>query len=443
MSLRDYQLTAIRDVFAAMHEVDRVCLVLPTGCGKTRTAADVVRRGAEKGRRSLWLAHRTELVDQSAATLAGLGGIDVGVVAAGSAMRPKEDALVQVASIQTLLARDHRPPADLIVWDECHHGPADEWKGLLDAYPRAKVLGLTATPERGDGKGLGPVFERIVVGISVRQATMGGYLVPCEIIRPDHRLESGELAQDPLDAYQEHGGGRQGFLFARTVAEAQEYAARFTAAGVATACVHAGTPDDERAHAVAEFRKGRVRVLSNVYVMTEGVDLPAAAVCILARSIGSVGGYLQMVGRILRPALGKTSATLIDLPGISHDHGCPEDERVFSLDGKAIALAVRACKVCSSPLNEYPCPRCGYSPEVVEGGELVEATITGDPLVKFARKIAEGPEQRWETCKRWIRDLESRGKNTASVFYKWEHVYREKLNPRWYRAAVRGQEIVL
>ena len=287
------------------------------------------------------------------------------------------------------------------------------------------------------------MFERIVVGISVRQATMGGYLVPCEIVRPNRRLQSGELAQDPLDAYREHGGGRQGFLFARTVAEAQEYAARFTAAGVATACVHAGTPDDERAHALCEFRSGRVRVLSNVYVMTEGVDLPQAAVCILARSIGSVGGYLQMVGRTLRPTLGKTSATLIDLPGISHDHGCPEDERVFSLDGKAIALAVRACKVCSCPLTEYPCPRCGYSPEVVEGGELVEATITGDPLVKFARKIAESPAQRWETCKRWIAAALAKGHNPASVAYKWRHVYREDLPREWYRAAVRGQEIVL
>jgi superfamily II DNA or RNA helicase len=440
VGLREYQIAAIRDVFAAMREVDRVCLVLPTGTGKTRTAADVVRRGVERSRRCLWLAHRTELIDQSAATLAGLG-IDVGVISAASSMRLKNDALTQVASIQTLLARDHRPPADLIIWDECHHGPAEEWSGLLDAYPAAKVLGLTATPERGDGKGLGPVFQAIVAGISVRQATMQGYLVPCEIIRPGRRLETGELAQDPLDAYREHGVGRQGFLFARTVAEAHEYAARFSAAGVATSCIHAGTPEDERAHALREFRSGLVRLLSNVYVMTEGVDLPAASVCILARSIGSVGGYLQMVGRILRPALGKTSATLIDLPGISHDHGCPEDERVFALEGKAIRLAVRACKVCSAPLTEYPCSRCGYSPEVVEGGELVEASITGDPLVKFARKIAESPEQRWETCKRWIADLETRGKNTASIFYKWEWVYREKLDPTWYRAAVTGKEI--
>jgi len=109
----------------------------PTGTGKTRTAADVVRRGVAHGRRSLWLAHRTELIDQSASVLAGLG-LDVGVISAASSMRARADALVQVASIQTLLARDHRPPADLIVWDECHHGPAEEWSGLLSAYPKRK-----------------------------------------------------------------------------------------------------------------------------------------------------------------------------------------------------------------------------------------------------------------------------------------------------------------
>jgi len=128
--------------------------------------------------------------------------------------------------------------------------------------------------------------------------------------------------------------GAQGFVFARTVAEAQEYATAFSAAGLATACVHAGTPEDERAHALAQFRSGRVRLLSNVYVMTEGVDLPAASVCLLARS-NRIGRRLSPDGRrILRPALGKTSATLIDLPGISHESRLPEDERMFSLEAR-------------------------------------------------------------------------------------------------------------
>ena len=108
MGLRDYQISAIRDVFAAMREVDRVCLVLPTGTGKTRTAADVVRRGVAHGRRSLWLAHRTELIDQSASVLAGLG-LDVGVISAASSMRARADALVQVASNPD--STRARPPA--------------------------------------------------------------------------------------------------------------------------------------------------------------------------------------------------------------------------------------------------------------------------------------------------------------------------------------------
>ena len=139
-SLREYQVEAIRGVFAAMRAVDRVCLVLPTGCGKTRTAADVVRRGAEKGRRTVWLAHRTELVDQSAATLAGLG-IDVGVVSAGSARRSKEDALVQVASIQTLLARDHRPPLTSSYGTSVTTGRQTSGKGCSTRTPGRRSLG--------------------------------------------------------------------------------------------------------------------------------------------------------------------------------------------------------------------------------------------------------------------------------------------------------------
>jgi len=94
---------------------------------------------------------------------------------------------------------------------------------------------------------------------------------------------------------------------------------------------------------------------------------------------------------------------------------------MFSLEGKAISLVVRACKVCSAPLSAgYPCPRCGYEPELAgEEGVIVNATITGDPLVKFARKIAESPEQRWETCKRWVAAALAKGHNPASVSYKW------------------------
>jgi DNA repair protein RadD len=439
---RPYQYEAIENVRKAMRRGHaRVVLVMPTGSGKTITGAEVVRSAIQRGKRVIWLAHRTELIDQACATLQRLG-LDVGAISPSSAWPAKRSAAIQVASIQTLVARGTvRPPADLIVWDECHHcgESAEEWVALLDAYPMVHVLGLTATPERGDGTGLGPIFGEIVVGITVRQliamhdADPSVGLVPCDVIRPDSWLKAGRqsgnpLAQSPLDAYREHACRMQGFLFAPTVSEAEEYARQFSAVGIPSVCVHAKTADDQRSAAIAMFRTGRVKMLMNVFVFTEGTDLPMAQVCILARGAGTAGGFLQMVGRVLRPAPGKSSALLLDLQGVSHVHGMPEDERLYRLTGKAIVRAGQVCKVCSSPMESYPCPQCGYAPEPdLEGNDRGATEITGDPLVKFARKIAEGPEQRWETLVRWLRAAKFRGHKASSVRYKWRHVYQAEV----------------
>lgn len=439
MILRPYQLQAIEQVRACMRQGHaRVVLVVPTGGGKTVIAAEVVRSAVAKGKRVVWLAHRTELVDQACATLVKLG-LDVGALSASSAFAVRLDAPVQVASIQTLVARETmRPPADLIVWDECHHAgeAAEEWVRLLDAYPMVHVLGLTATPERGDGMGLAPLFTGLVVGVTVRRLTQDGHLVPCEIDRPASCLRDdagpndppNPLAQDPLKRYLETAKGRQGFLFARTVEEAEKYAADFTAAGVRSVCVHGKTHDDARTMALRYFRDGIVRMLMNVYVFTEGTDLPMAEVCILATCPGTAGGYLQRIGRILRPAPGKTSALLIDLPGASHRYGPPEDERIYKLTGRAIVRAGQVCRVCGQPVVEYPCEACGYapSPDARESGDGTE--VVDQPMAKYARKIAEGPEQRWETLVRWLRVARAKGHKSGSVRHKWKAVYGEAVD---------------
>jgi len=433
--LRQYQLDAIAAVREAMRAGKRrVVLVIPTGGGKTRIGADIVRQAVARGSRVLWLAHRTELIDQTARTLIEYG-LEVGVLAASSALPVAAGAPVQVASIQTLLARSLRPPAELIIWDEAHHASegAEEWASLLDAYAGVRMLGLTATPERGDGKGLAPLFEHIVVGVTVRQLTEAGYLAPCEVVRPAVLLEPNHLAQTPLAAYRRAANGMQGFLFARTVAEATAYAAEFSAAGIPAVAISAGTKPAERIAALEMFRAGTLKILANVYIFTEGTDLPMAQVCILARGASSPGIYLQMVGRVLRPHAGKTAAMLIDLRGISHIHGMPEDERTYSLEGKAIALAESSpCKVCSAALpgGAYPCAACGYMPEAGEG-DPVETEIDDVALVKFARKIAESREQRWETCVRWVRSAKWRGHKIGYVRHKWRAVYGAELPRSW------------
>lgn len=433
--LRQYQFDAIAGVRAAMKAGKRrVVLVIPTGGGKTRIGADIVRQAVARGSRVLWLAHRTELIDQTARTLIEYG-LEVGVLAAASALAVAASAPVQVASIQTLLARSLRPPAELIIWDEAHHASegAEEWASLLDAYAGVAMLGLTATPERGDGRGLAPLFEHIVVGVTTRALTEAGYLAPCEVLRPATLLEPNHLAQSPLDAYRKAANGMQGFLFARTVAEATTYAAEFSAAGIPAVAISAGTKPAERIAALEMFRAGTLKILSNVYIFTEGTDLPQAQVCILARGASSPGIYLQMVGRVLRPYAGKTAAMLIDLRGISHIHGMPEDERTYSLEGKAIALALASpCRVCSAALpgGSYPCGACGYMPEAGEG-DPAATEVDNVALVKFARKIAESRAQKWETCLRWVQQAKWKGHKIGYVRHKWRAVYGVELPRTW------------
>jgi len=444
MTLRPYQEQAIVHIRNAMRTSKRIVLVLPTGTGKTRVAAEIIRMSVAKGKRVVFLAHRIELIAQTARTLRGLG-LDCGIISASSTEPENSKARIQVASVQTLIARglEATPDADLIIADECHHmaESAEEWSSLLYRWQSAYVVGLTATPERGDGTGLAPIFDSLVLGLSVREATEGGHLVPCDVIGPDHQLNSGELAQPPLEAYLEHGGERQGFLFARNVSEAQKYDAEFNARGISCRCIHANTPAAERAMALSDFRAGRVRILSNVYVMTEGIDLPMSSVCILARGAGSAGIYLQMVGRILRIHPGKRDALLIDLSGATHQWGAPDDDREFKLDGMAIIGVKnkeRICAVCTIilPATGYPCPQCGYCPE--NSNEPVE--ITNDPLVKFCGKRAEGPEQRWSTALWWYRQCRSAGRKPTSIFYKWRAVYGCDLPGAWYRALISGME---
>lgn len=439
IDLRAYQDDAVSRVRVAFRDgCKRVVLVVPTGGGKTRIGAAIVERAVLRQRSVVWLAHRTELIDQTAKTLQDFG-LPVGVVAASSAWPSNPAAPVQVCSVQTLLARDHRPRADLLVWDECHHASesAPAWAALLAAYPDVPTIGLTATPERGDGSGLAPLFDRLVVGITVRELTEQGFLVPCEVHRPAKLLKPGVLAQEPLDAYREHAAGQQGFLFARSVEEAQRYADEFTSAGVRAVCVHAGTKPDDRAVALELFRQGVVRLLCNVYVFTEGTDLPQAQVCILARGASTAGQYLQMVGRVLRPHRSKRSATLLDLRGVSHVHLMPEDERAFSLDGRAIIAGgeFAKCKVCSTPLrNSYPCSVCGYAPEAGDD-QAKPTTVSHDPLVKYQRMIAMGPTQRFETLVRWILAADAKGWKRGSVRHKWRAVFQELPAPDvWLRA---------
>jgi DNA repair protein RadD len=332
-ALRSYQLDAIdacRDSIRRGHR--SICLVSPTGSGKTRMGCEVATRHVAKGGRVLWLAHRAELVRQAAERLEVEGIAKVGIISA-VAPNPHPDAPVQVASTQTLLARGTYPEASLLVLDEAHHYVADQWGSLAQRYSQSVRLGLTATPERCDGKPLGDLFEDLVVACSPAALTAQGFLVPCDVFAPPRYCPT-KLAGTPVHKYLEHSPDGLALVFAANVQHAEQIAASFNAHGVKASTVTGETPAAERAETIEAFGRGEIRVVTNVAVLTEGTDIPAADTVILARSAGSAGLYLQIVGRILRPAPGKTRATLIDLVGASRKHGLPTDERRYSLEGR-------------------------------------------------------------------------------------------------------------
>jgi len=326
----------------------------------------------EKGARQVWwLAHRDELVEQAAARLRAEGAARVGVIAAGY---PATNAPLQVASIQTLAARASKglpTDLDLVVFDECHHLPAPGWIEVVRSLRPKLLIGLTATPERGDGIGLGVdeggLFDDLVQVTTVRELQDEGHLVPCITYAPANTTKN--LSQDPVAAYLARAPGERAFVFCADVAHAEKIAISFIGQGVPAATIHAKTPPLLRKARLEAFRLQDQQplreagsldrpplVLCNVYTLTEGVDVPEASCVILARGAGHPGIMLQMAGRGLRPApwAGKTRCVFLDLRGVVHKLGLPEADREWSLSGKAAKLAEKERET-----KLKPCPACG------------------------------------------------------------------------------------
>lgn len=424
--LRPYQSEAIVRIRQAAQEGSRAILVVsPTGSDKTTIASDLARRSVANGRSVLWLAHRGELVDQAFDRL-GEFGLECGVISASSTRQPNPYHPVQVASIQTLLARNLRPKADVIVWDECHHTVSDLWSGLASDYRASTLIGFTATPERSDGRGLAAVYSRIVVAARVRELVALGHLVPTTIERPGRKLRNGSIAQRPVDAWQKHARGRHAIVFSPSVIAAQQHAAEFVELGVSAEVLTGTTPAAVRSEMLARFKNGELLVLVNVMVLTEGFDAPETSCIILARSCGTAGTYLQMAGRGLRPAPGKRDCVLIDLHGVSHVLDHPEDDREYSLEGKGIRSSGAddvdpgtSCRVCGAPtVPGEPCPDCGTEPKEIKAPE-----VTGDPLVRYAAKRAESDDRRAATLARWIAVGIDKGWKSGASFHKYRAVY--------------------
>ncbi len=363
LALRPYQTRAIQDLRAAYGRGHRApCLVLPTGAGKTVVAAAIIRAATERGKRVLFLAHRVELIDQSVAKLESSGVTDVRMIRAAHDLGNPQ-ATTTVASIPTLVSKrwiDRLPAADFVIFDECHHVAAETWTKIADHYSIALLLGMTATPQRADGAALGDVFDTIVIGATVRELIELGHLARCRVQGPTRDLGTRAVAMTPAEAYSKYASGQRGVIFCSTVEESQRIAAEMP---VLTAVVHGGMSLGDRADTLRRFRAGEIRCVANVFVLTEGWDDPGVAVCILHRNPQHAGTYLQMVGRVLRPAPGKAEALVIDLCGSTRNHGTPDMDRSYALDGKAIQTAtvdIQQCADCGAVFERASTGICPY-----------------------------------------------------------------------------------
>lgn len=405
--LRPYQQVCINDLRRAYANGARsVLLVSPTGSGKTVTFSYMAQSAASKERRVLVLAHRRELVAQASETFDRFG-IDHGTIMAGL---PMDRKTVQIGMVQTVARRlQIIAPPDFIIFDESHHVLASQYRKVIDHFPNAKILGVTATPQRTDGRGLGDVFEAMVLGPSVSDLieiaalskyrlfcppqhfdlsgikTMAGDYHRAELIK---EIDRSVVTGDAVDHYIKNKVGRA-IAFCVSVEHARHVAKQFAAAGIKAAAVDGGMSNEERHMAMSSFQDGDTRVLCSCDLISEGYDVPAVEAAILLRPTKSVIIYLQQVGRVLRPFPGKDHALIMDHAGNSLRHGLPDENRKWSLDGWKKAnghkvdrgLMVRHCKRCFMVYEtKYDhCPSCGAAPDEtrkleIRSGELIEIT---------------------------------------------------------------------
>lgn len=389
--LRDYQLKADAEIDAAFASGHKsVLLVLPTGGGKTSVAAHIIHKTEAAEKATMFVAHRKELIEQCSARLDGQG-VNHGIIKAGN--KRVNNRLVQVASIQTLINRvrpkegqliGHNYRADLIIIDEAHRALAGTYLDAIKEFPKARVLGLTATPYRSDGKGLGDLFDCIVSASSPAELTRDGYLVPARAyttpLEPDfakikvkmgefdkqaieQAMNNADLVGDVYAQWKKHAETRQTVIFASSCAHGQSIAAVFKERGVKAEYLDGETPEDTRTRILADLESSAIQVVVNMGVLTEGWDCPVVSCVVLARPTKSLGLYLQMAGRALRPAPGKADCIIIDHGGNVMRHGLVTEEREYTLEGdkgRADQSKTKTCYACRMVHDQHKCPSCGH-----------------------------------------------------------------------------------
>ena len=438
MQLRPYQVDGInrvRNEFRA--GAKSVVLVAPTGSGKTVVSSDVMRSAVRRGSKVLFLAHRIELIAQTCDKLSAFD-LEHKIYAPEkdiTAIRHKQVrkygksrvdpfANIAVGTVQTVSRRlDKITEPDLIIIDETHLAIANSYQKICNAFPRARILGLTATPCRLDGRPLGEMFEKITVLATAQEIADMGFLVPFRAFSASEtvnlanikttmgdydkkqlaeEMEKPRLIGNAVDHYKKLAHGRPAIAFCVSVKHAEQTAAAFRAAGYKSIAVSGESSADERTAAIDGLATGEYDVVCNCGLYIEGLDQPCISCVILLAPTKSLSRYLQSAGRGSRPADNKKDCILLDHAGNVLRHGFPYDDREWSLDGAKKKsrgkkddepdVNITACTECFAIFEKKlsHCPACGAPVKKLirkdiehEDGELIEL----DPnVIKLQRK---------------------------------------------------------
>lgn len=403
MPLRPYQSDLVEQLRQAWREGFKApCIVLPCGGGKSCILAEIARRTTFNGRRVLFLVHRRELVEQIVRTFVRWG-VD---------MRYCEVMMVQTATRRSNL----RKPA-LIMTDENHHSLAASYKNIYEQFPDVLRVGVTATPIRLNGDGLGDVNDKLIIGVSAKWLIENHCLAPYDYYAPNvadltglhtkrGEFVTGDIEKamikkavfgDVIGYYKKLAAGKKAVCYCASIKHSKSMAEAFTAAGIPAAHIDGETPSAERSQIIADFRAGRITILCNVDLISEGFDVPDCECAILLRPTQSLMLYIQQAMRCMRYRDGKR-AVIIDHVGNYARFGLPDDDREWSLKKKdrkpheTGEVKAQMCPECfrtfspeSAPKTDgrLTCPYCGYVFPKKERGELEEHSSVLEKIEGF------------------------------------------------------------
>jgi superfamily II DNA or RNA helicase len=362
--LRDYQERSELEIYKAWETFRRVMFQLPTGGGKTIIVTNITRKYFAEGARVLFMAHREELISQAWATF-NRHNLFAGIIKAD--VKPNYSLPIQIGSVQTVARRAKLPPADVVIIDEAHHALDDNSYGKIckEHFPNAKVLGVTATPYRLNGRGFRSMFDTLVESVQISDLVAGGWLVPIRYFiafnpdlsrvrmnAGDYNIEdaAGVMGHAPIvKSYLEHCQGKSGMVFAVSVEHSNKIVSDYLAAGISAAHIDANTPDPIRRKILNDFKAKIIKIVSNVGIATEGFDMPNMDFVQLARPTKSLGLFLQMIGRGTRvdndvikglfsaderrlviAASSKPHCIILDNAGLFKEHGLPDAHHDWS-----------------------------------------------------------------------------------------------------------------